>query len=127
MQTKLKHSRQREAVLKALQSTKLHPTAEWVYETVKPEFPNISLATVYRNLNLLCGQKSAMRIHVGDGREHFDANVENHYHFCCRTCQGVIDVSEDEIPGISNFVEEKFGFKVENHSIVFYGLCKNCK
>ena len=67
MQTKLKFSRQREAVLNALQSTKSHPTAEWVYENVKPEFPNISLATVYRNLNLLCDCGSAMRVHIGDG------------------------------------------------------------
>ena len=127
MQTKLKFSRQREAVLNAIQSTKSHPTAEWVYENVKPEFPNISLATVYRNLNLLCDCGSAMRVHIGDGKEHFDANVENHYHFCCRDCGGVIDVSEDEIPGISKPVEDKFGFKVDTHSIVFYGLCKECK
>ena len=48
----LKHSKQRDAFLRTLRRTKAHPTAYWIYEELKKEFPNISLATVYRNLKL---------------------------------------------------------------------------
>jgi Fur family peroxide stress response transcriptional regulator len=46
-------SKQREAILRILQSTDIHPTADWIYMEVKKVIPNISLGTVYRNLNLL--------------------------------------------------------------------------
>ena len=68
----LKHSRQREAILDYLHSTKSHPTAEAVYWKVREEFPKISLGTVYRNLNLLANQGQVLRLQCGDGVEHFD-------------------------------------------------------
>ena len=49
----IKHSKQRDAILTYLHSTKSHPTAETVYENVRESIPNISLGTVYRNLALL--------------------------------------------------------------------------
>ncbi len=127
MPTQLKHSRQREALIDLLRSVYTHPTAEWLYEELKKKFPNISLATVYRNLNLLCSCGEAVRIEVGDEKNHFDANTKNHYHFLCKECHKVIDVSEGEYDNINLPVENKFGFSVDTHSLVFYGLCDNCK
>ena len=49
----MKYSKQREALLTLLRSTRSHPSADWLYENLRKEFPNISLGTVYRNLNLL--------------------------------------------------------------------------
>ncbi|MBQ3053414.1 MAG: transcriptional repressor [Clostridia bacterium] len=127
MPIQLKHSRQRDALLSLLQSVYSHPTAEWLYENLKMDFPNISLATVYRNLNLLCEQGMAMRVDVGDDKNHFDANTKNHYHFLCKGCRSVIDVSNEELSDVNLPVEEKFGFKVDTHSLVFFGLCDKCR
>ena len=63
----LKYSRQREAIKHYLASTKEHPTADTVYMHVKKEFPNISLGTVYRNLNLLTDIGEAIKISTPDG------------------------------------------------------------
>ena len=88
----IKYSRQREAILLYLRSTKSHPTAENVYTEIRKEFPKISLGTVYRNLNLLVDQGEILRLNCGDGVEHFDAKTEPHNHFACRTCGAVIDL-----------------------------------
>ena len=48
-----RYSRQRELIYECLQGMKIHPTAEMIYQTLKPEYPKLSLGTVYRNLNQL--------------------------------------------------------------------------
>ena len=126
MEKTVKRSRQRDAILTKLKSVKSHPTAEWQYSQLKDDFPNLSLATVYRNLNLLCELGEARKIEVGDKTVRFDGNTDNHYHFLCVGCNGVIDVSEDEIPGINTEIENKYHVKVDTHSIVFYGRCCKC-
>ncbi len=127
MDTVLKHSKQRDAISQLLKSVKCHPSAEWVYNEIKRDFPKISLATVYRNLNLLCDLGEAMRIDVGDGTVRYDGYVKNHYHFLCSFCNKVIDVSEDEIGYINSEIEKNHNITVDRHSIVFYGRCDKCK
>ena len=63
----LKFSRQRESIKQYLASTKEHPTADMVYMHVKEDYPNISLGTVYRNLNLLTDIGEALKIATPDG------------------------------------------------------------
>ena len=83
-----KRSRQREKVLDIVRSTKSHPTADWVFHEVRKELPNISLATVYRNLNLLAESGEISEV-ICDGQLRFDANKEEHFHFICKSCKGI--------------------------------------
>ena len=53
MEKKLRHSRQREMIYQYLLTTQEHPSAEMVYHALREEVQGLSLATVYRNLNLL--------------------------------------------------------------------------
>lgn len=122
----IKYSRQREAILSYLQSTKLHPTAEAVYEQVKKEYPNISLGTVYRNLNLLTSSGEAMKVDCGDGFDHFDGNPKAHYHFICRKCKCVLDLDILDLDHINTLAASSFKGKVEGHQTYFYGLCPKC-
>ncbi len=122
----MKHSKQRDAVLTLLKSVKSHPSAEWMYNELKSDFPTISLATVYRNLNQLCEMGEAKKIEVGDGTVRYDGTIDNHYHFLCSHCKRVIDVSENEMSDINTEIEEKYHVKVDNHFIVFYGKCTSC-
>lgn len=120
----IKHSKQRDAVLQTLRGTKSHPTAEWIYNELKNEFPNISLATVYRNLKLLLSLNEIICFDV-NGTEHYDADCKLHYHFICRNCGTIID-----IPGFPiNYSEEFINpdeMTVDGYSLEFYGKCKNC-
>lgn len=122
----LKHSRQRDAVLKVLQGTKSHPTAEWIYERVKRDNPSVSLATVYRNLKQLTELGAIMKFEAGTGKEHYDACTEAHYHFVCRSCSAVKDadlpvIPFDKIVSIGN--ERVY---VDSHHLILYGLCEKC-
>ena len=77
----LKYSRQREAIKSFLMTRKDHPTADVVYHSLRADFPNISLGTVYRNLTLLADLGEIARLRLGDGVDHFDADTSRHYHF----------------------------------------------
>lgn len=119
-----KYSRQRAAVLKALSADKSHPTANKVYDNVRKELPNISLGTVYRNLSDLCDSGEAIRISVGDGFEHFDADVSPHIHLHCRVCGETADLYSDT--AFAENAARDIGFEPEGCTVVINGVCKNC-
>ena len=120
----MKRSKQRDAVLQALCSTKTHPTADAVYEEVRKTIPNISLGTVYRNLNSLCENGDAGRLDVGLNHSRFDGNVMPHNHFVCRQCHRVTDVEDEYDKSLDDNAD--FGGKVEYHTLTFYGVCDIC-
>lgn len=122
----IKYSRQREAILVYLRSTKSHPTAEQVYQEIRKDYPKISLGTVYRNLNLLVAQGEIIQINCGDGVEHFDAMTEPHNHFICRHCGKVQDLVFSTDKHMDAMADETFHGKIEGHEIYFYGVCANC-
>ncbi len=124
MSTATRNSKQRDAVLLTLKSTKTHPSAEWIYEKLKLDFPNLSLATVYRNLNRFCEEKKAIRFEVGDGTVRYDGFLDPHAHFFCSNCGEVIDI--DNGTDYTCDIEEKYDVKLEGYSLVFFGKCKNC-
>ena len=122
----LKYSRQRESIKASLMSRKDHPTADAVYASIREEFPNISLGTVYRNLNLLVELGEAQKLAFGDGKEHFDADTSLHYHFVCRDCGQVYDMELDEMADLNTSVQAAAPGKIDSHSILFYGRCYSC-
>ncbi len=122
----LKYSRQREAIKSFLMTRKDHPTADVVYENVRKEFPNISLGTVYRNLTLLSDMGELLRLRVGDGMDHFDADTSPHYHFICHKCGSVIDLDIDSLESINDIAGTNFAGNIEGHVTYFYGSCEQC-
>ncbi|MBQ6886092.1 MAG: transcriptional repressor [Lachnospiraceae bacterium] len=122
----LKYSRQREVIKEFLKTRKDHPTADTVYMNVREQYPNISLGTVYRNLTLLADIGEIQRLRVGDGVDHFDADVSPHYHFVCTECGSVIDLEMDSIDNIIDIAGMNFDGKIQGHITYFYGNCGNC-
>jgi Fur family peroxide stress response transcriptional regulator len=118
-----KRSKQRERILEVVRSTKTHPTADWVFHEVRKDIPNISLATVYRNLNLLVESKDINEV-LSDGQLHFDANRDKHFHFICRSCKGIFDVEETRVSSPEFKLPRRY--KVEDVKMDFYGLCPDC-
>ena len=122
----LKYSKQREAIHDFLKTRKDHPTAEMVYTSLKPDHPNLSLGTVYRNLSLLADLGEISRFRVGDGTDHFDYDTSPHYHFVCSECGSVIDLEMESIDQIENIAGMNFDGKIYGHMTYFYGKCGTC-
>ncbi len=122
----MNYSRQREVILNTLKSNVVHPTAEYLYSVLKETEPNISLATLYRNLNQLAENGIIKKIDGLDTSSHFDHNTHEHYHFICEKCGRVFDVSSDIAPNLVKKTEDETGFLINKYDIVFSGTCKDC-
>ena len=122
-----KRSKQRDAILDAVLSTKSHPSASWVYSQVRNVIPNISLGTVYRNLSMLAESNMIKRMDIGLAEEHFDGNTNLHYHVVCNDCGRISDIESGPMTFINDMAKENFNGDIYGHSIVFYGRCKECK
>ena len=122
----LKRSKQRDLIKDFLMGRNDHPTADVVYMNVRQQNPNISLGTVYRNLTLLADIGEIQRLRLGDGVDHFDADISPHYHFVCSECGKVIDLEMDSIDGITDIAGRHFGGNITGHVTYFYGSCDQC-
>jgi len=122
----VKFSRQREAIKEYIFHTKEHPTADIIYMNIKEQYPNISLGTVYRNLNFLLEQGEIIKVDCGDGCDHFDGNIEPHYHFVCTQCHKLVDLDMKSIHEINDIANEGFDGEIEGNVTYFYGICGEC-
>lgn len=123
-----KFSRKREALYNALRATTVHPTAEWLYAALRPEYPDLSLGTVYRNLKKFCAEGKARSVGVINGQEHFDANVSPHTHLICRSCGTVRDLFEINVSDeIAQQAADVSGYQITGVSLRLMGLCPSCK
>lgn len=120
-----RNTKQKTGIMNFLISRKDHPTAETVYTELKKTFPNISLGTVYRNLNTLSQSGEILKLRFDDGLDHFDATTEDHHHFICRQCGAVQDVFnvDDSI----RILPGAYDGEVTGHFVYFYGFCPECK
>lgn len=123
----LKYSKQRESIKNFLVTRYDHPTAETVYLNIRREFPNISLGTVYRNLNLLAEIGKIQKLSPGIGPDRFDGNPAPHYHFICRHCGCVMDLTVSGLDHINILAGQDFDGEIEGHITYFYGACPSCK
>ncbi len=122
-----RYSKQREMILLFLRSTKSHPTADQIYESVKPAIPGLSKGTVYRNLQVLKESGDVQELNFDGSKSHFDATWENHYHFKCDRCGQVFDVEEPVNRDLDLKIGEKTGFMITGHQLEFRGLCNVCR
>lgn len=122
----VKYSRQRQVIHNFLMTRKDHPTADVVYQNVRQEDPHISLGTVYRNLTLLADRGEILRLHVGDGVDHFDAETSLHSHFVCTRCGCVTDLSLNCLEDMINRARQVCNGEIENLDACFHGVCADC-
>ncbi|OGO07081.1 MAG: transcriptional repressor [Chloroflexi bacterium RBG_13_60_13] len=122
-----RRSKQRESIVRVLRGTRSHPTADWVYEQVRKEIPNISLGTVYRNLKMMKERGEILELSCAGSLGRFDGNPENHYHFRCDRCGRVHDIDEAIDRAIDEKVAARTGFEISHHRLEFRGLCIECQ
>jgi len=123
---KYKRSRQRERILGILRGTNTHPTASWVYDELKKEFNNLSMGTVYRNINILIDQNLVQKIESGSSFDRFDANVEQHYHFVCKECGAIDDLPIAAFDDLNEKINQMTEYQAEKHRLDFHGVCPGC-
>ena len=122
-----KHFRKRDAILTYLQGTNAHPSAEMVYADLKQQIPDLSLGTVYRNLNLFKEQGLAITVGTVKGVERFDGNTNHHVHFFCTECGAVLDLPKMDVPQqLVSTAAGQIGGTVEQCQMTFTGLCRDC-
>ena len=124
---KLRRSRQRERILELLRRTDQHPTAAWLYDNLRDEFPRLSLGTVYRNLGILVQSGKVRKLDSGSTFDRFEINRGDHVHFVCRSCGRILDLDVPETEEFQRAVLTQTGNRVTGHRIELFGECDQCR
>ena len=107
-----------------------HLTVEEIYDQVKKDCPEIGLATVYRTILLLEEMGIVYKLDLNDGCSRYELVHEDethrHHHLICTKCGKVIEVEGDLLETLEDEIEKKYSFKIEDHSVKFFGLCNEC-
>ncbi len=120
-------SRQRTALLELLRSTKTHPTASWLYDRMKPVFPDLSPGTVYRNLTILAEQNLVRILRSGSTFDRFDAETGIHYHIVCERCGKVEDIDLPAGHACEEEAQRASGYEITSHRLDYFGICPDCQ
>lgn len=110
----------------------VHLTVEEIYNRIRVTDEQISIATVYRNLRLLEEQGVVKKVYVADDSLAYYELSENnlphsHHHLICRSCGNIIDFEVDLLDSLEKIILETKDFSIEDHRVVFYGICSACK
>jgi Fur family transcriptional regulator, ferric uptake regulator len=119
-------TKQRRIVLDELRKLFSHPTADELYQRVRQSLPRISIATVYRNLEILCEEGLVQKMATPGTQRRFDGNTTNHYHIRCSSCGRVEDVDFEPMPNVELAMQSRCNYKVLSHRLEFVGLCPAC-
>ena len=126
MASKQRYSRQREAIVQQLVHRTDHPSADMIYNSLRVEYPNISLGTVYRNLKSLSAEGVIRHLTV-DGKERFDGNTLPHIHLACTCCGSIFDLFDDEVDNFLAHIACRTGCTIADVSMVIHGRCNTCQ
>jgi len=119
---------QRVAVCRLLSGTDRHPTAQEIYEQLAPQFPSLSLATIYNTLDALIqvGAVNALGS-AGDDTVHYDADTSPHINLACLVCHRVIDYPSEHIQEVRDEVQTSSGYRLLGARVLYYGICPECQ
>ena len=127
MEGSTKQFRKRNAILACLQQTHAQPSAEVVHGMLQKTHPDISLATVYRDLAWFKSQGMIQSLGTVNGIERFGADTAPHVHFVCTGSSAVIDLPQIAVPHSLEADTEKYaGCRVQGCQLTFTGLCGSC-
>lgn len=124
--SKARTTKQRQAILAVIKDCRPHLTADDVFQRVKTSQPNISLGTVYRNLELLTQAEVLSKAVFSDGKARYEFAGAHHHHLICLTCGTAIDIPlcpvGDELKAFIHASQ----FQACAHHFEVYGYCLEC-
>ncbi len=124
---KLKMTVQRRVILEEIKKVKTHPSADELYLAVRRRLPDISMATVYRNLETLAEHGLIRRMWEVSAPRRYDGELADHYHVVCEQCGRVDDVSLRAVDGFLEEVRRASDYDVQGYRLGFFGLCPSCR
>ncbi len=123
-----RETKQRRIVYDTILNADLHPTADWIFQEVRTELPQISLATVYRNLSVLRENGKIHEVVGADRKAHYDGNLDPHAHFICTRCSDIWDVNDVIEKDVDwRALKDLVGCEVHECNLEFRGLCPPCR
>lgn len=117
---------QRLAVYEAIDHNTTHPSAETIYKQLQPHYPSMSLATVYKTMEIFADIGIVKILQCGEDAHRYDYDTSQHAHIRCIKCNKVFDVQIDESVLASQAALQS-GFDVEEINLSFVGVCAACK
>jgi len=121
------HSPKRNRILEMIRASDKHPSADWIYEQMKKEYPGISLGTIYRNLKILEEGGLIYVASTGGEISHYDANPSLHHHITCESCGKIADIEYEIDTRIFNDIKAINGFEITSRRLSFQGICPECQ
>ena len=125
----LKHTGQRDTILRTFLETREHLSTEELHRLVKRKDAGIGFTTVYRTLKLLaeCGLASEVAFHDGIARYEHQFNRRNHHHMVCTECGGSVEFFSPEVSRLEQEIGRKHHYLTTRHTFQIYGLCEQCR
>ena len=124
----LRKTAQRQAIYDYLTASCEHPSAEGIYQALKPQHPTLSLATVYNTLTLLVDAGLVTPLGtIGDNKTQYDANLHPHLHLYCAKCKTFMDLNSPILEDLKAYVIEQSDFDIINSRHIYQGICPKCK
>lgn len=117
---------QRLAVYEAINHNPTHPNAKAIYKILQPNYPSMSLATVYKTMEIFAKIGVVQVLQCAEDAHRYDYNTTPHAHIRCEKCNRVIDIDMDQ-EGLRKAAAEQSGFVVNGVSISFVGICPDCR
>ena len=117
-------SKQKDAILHIIQNSPLHLTAEEIFLECKKQNVRISIATIYRNLGLLCQEGQIRKVSIVNQSDRYDKVTDFHCHAICNRCHQLEDI---EIPDLSELIEKSNGIQVTSYDICVHHICAACR
>jgi Fur family ferric uptake transcriptional regulator len=125
----LKHTDQRDTILRTFLETRDHLSTDELHRLVKKKDPKIGFTTVYRTLKLLadCGLASEVVFHDGVARFEHQYNRRSHHHMVCTECGGSVEFFSPEVGQLAQEIGRKHHYSTARHTFQIYGLCEECR
>ena len=124
---KTRNTMQKKVILDTVRILNNHSSVDDVYAEVKKNYPSLSKNTVYRNLRQLSKDGQIQKVSIMGEPERYDTTIKKHYHFQCNVCGLMYDVEMDYLENINETAKQKNEHQIDEHDIVFKGICSKCK
>ncbi len=127
IKNRMRMTHQRDIILREIRKCTNHPTADELYERIKKKLPRISLATVYRNLEILSTAGLIKKLEISGRRKRFDGELRRHSHVYCLLCYRLDNIDSGQQKNFRFLPEASGGYRITGCRIELFGLCPGCQ
>lgn len=117
---------QRIAIFEALYGHTEHPTAEMIYQGLRTAYPTMSLATVYKTMEIFEKIGIVRVLDVGDDCSRYDWDTHEHPHIRCIVCNKVEDLHDVDMTKIMADIAEAGDYEITGCQVSVTGICRQC-